>query len=142
MYIIWTCSQRVVLAVEKVMKPIILRTRVAIMPTLTLPIAMASQMFTIADVLEMCYYSDTVLSEDELSCNKGEEVYSSKRQRVSQPKVVAAFSRAVIFLPQLAFARMLILVRMRRIKENLKVSQDILKFSKHIYRLSFPEYCG
>ena len=43
----------------------------------------------------MCYDSDFSLSEDESSCDEGEEVHAYRCPRVIAPEEVAALSRAV-----------------------------------------------
>ena len=46
-------------------------------------------------MLSVCYNSDFDLSEDESSCDDGEEVHAYCGSRVIAPEEVAALSRAV-----------------------------------------------
>ena len=55
--------------------------------------------FNVSEVLSMCYNSDFGLSEDESSCDEGEEVHAYRGPRVMFPLEVAALTRAVTSEP-------------------------------------------
>ena len=97
-------------------------------PTSTMTMAMVSQIFTIANVLEMCYNSDFDLSDDESSCDREEEVhdkelFSLRRWLLSEELSFLSFLTRQ--LAQLALSRKVIPVLMRVIMGTLKVGNDM-----------------
>ena len=52
-------------------------------------------MFSVSVVMSVCYNSNFGLSEDESSCDEGEEVHAYRKPRVITTEKLAALSRAV-----------------------------------------------
>ena len=62
--------------------------------TRVIQVTMAA-MFSVSEVLSMCYNSDFGFSEYESSCDEGEEVHAYRGPRVIVPEKVVSLNRAV-----------------------------------------------
>ena len=51
-------------------------------------LVMMAARFSASEVLSMCYYSDFGLSEDESSCDEGDEVHVCRGPRIIAPEEV------------------------------------------------------